>query len=65
MRGAAYPGAFLQQNAGAIVRAIPGVKDVRFAVQIEPPHRHSFATHLLEAGYDIGACRNCSSTWTC
>lgn len=37
MRGAAYPGAFLQQSVGAIVRAVPGVKDVRFSVQIEPP----------------------------
>jgi osmotically-inducible protein OsmY len=36
MRGSAYPGAFLQQSVGAIVRAIPGVKDVRFSVQIEP-----------------------------
>jgi hypothetical protein len=37
MRGAAYPGAFLQQSVGAIVRAIPGVKDVRFSVQFEAP----------------------------
>ena len=25
------------QTVGAVVRAVPGVKDVRFAVQVEPP----------------------------
>ena len=36
MRGSAYPAAFLQQSVGAIVRSIPGVKDIRFSIQIEP-----------------------------
>lgn len=35
MRGVAYPTAILQQSVGAVVRAVPGVKDVRFLLQIE------------------------------
>jgi hypothetical protein len=36
MRGVAYPSAILQQSIGAVVRAVPGVKDVRFSLQVEP-----------------------------
>jgi BON domain len=37
LRGASYPIAVLKQNAGAIARTVPGVKNVRFALEIEPP----------------------------
>ncbi|HJN43527.1 MAG: BON domain-containing protein [Vicinamibacterales bacterium] len=35
-RGVPYPGATVQQSIGAVVRAVPGVEEVRFSIQIEP-----------------------------
>lgn len=36
MRGVTYPTAMMQQSIGAVVRAVPGVKEVRFSIQIDP-----------------------------
>ena len=36
LRGVPYPSATVQQSIGAVVRAVPGVKEVRFSIQIEP-----------------------------
>ncbi len=35
-RGVPYPGATVQQSIGAVVRAVPGVEEVRFSLEIEP-----------------------------
>jgi molybdate transport system substrate-binding protein len=35
LRGGTYPGADLKQNLGAIVRMVPGVKDVRFSLEMD------------------------------
>jgi osmotically-inducible protein OsmY len=35
-RGVPYPGATVQQSIGAVVRAVPGVEEVQFSLQIEP-----------------------------
>ena len=35
-RGVPYPSATVQQSIGALVRAVPGVREVRFSIQIEP-----------------------------
>jgi osmotically-inducible protein OsmY len=36
MRGVTYPTAMMQQSIGAVVRAVPGVKEVRFEIQVDP-----------------------------
>lgn len=36
MRGVTYPTAMMQQSVGAVVRAVPGVKQIQFSIQIEP-----------------------------
>ncbi len=40
-RGVPYPSATVQQSIGAVVRAVPGVEEVRFSIEIEfvPPAR--------------------------
>ena len=35
-RGVPYPSATVQQSIGAVVRAVPGVQEVRFSLEIDP-----------------------------
>ena len=53
MRGVTYPTAMMQQSIGAVVRAVPGVKEVRFEIQVDPgkPAGPAQSRRALESTY--------------